>query len=277
VAVPKNTLPWDDVLPREDLDAFAKEGFLAPHRSLSAGTRPALIIVDMTREFVDSRYLLGYSPTGYPAVSANARLLTASRAAGIPIYFTKRYADINHELLAAEWGRWKLAGHTLPTAAGSPPADIIVDELAPLETEIVITKGSKPSAFFGTPLASLMIYNQCDTAIVTGMTTSGCVRATVVDAFQYNFHCVVPIECCADRSQMSHKVNLFDMHMKYADVVSVEETIKYVGQCAATESITARISDCPDVKEDGMSRLGDGQAPDQPPRPRATDASPGLP
>jgi len=65
------------------------------------------------------------------------------------------------------------------------------------------------------------------------MTTSGCVRATVLDAFQFNFHVVVPFECCADRSQISHQVNLFDIHMKYADVISLEETLAYIAEISA--------------------------------------------
>ena len=105
---------------------------------------------------------------------------------------------------------------------------MIVDEIAPVAGEVVIDKGSKPSGFFGTQLASLLIYEGVDTCIVTGMTTSGCVRATVLDAFQYNFNVVIPHEACADRSQLSHAVSLYDMHMKYADVVSVDETIAYV-------------------------------------------------
>jgi maleamate amidohydrolase len=92
----------------------------------------------------------------------------------------------------------------------------------------VINKGSKPSGFFGTPLASYLVHAGVDTVIVTGMTTSGCVRATVLDAFQNNFHVIIPHECSADRSQISHKVNLFDMHMKYADVISLEETVEYL-------------------------------------------------
>jgi nicotinamidase-related amidase len=111
---------------------------------------------------------------------------------------------------------------------------VIIEPLAPLSTEIVIYKGGKPSGFSGTPLASYMIYERCDTAIVTGMTTSGCVRATLLDAFQANFHCLIPYECVADRSQISHKVNLFDMHMKYADVVSLEETVDYLEKLAVS-------------------------------------------
>ena len=106
--------------------------------------------------------------------------------------------------------------------------DVIVDELTPAEGELIIYKAGRPSGFSGTRLASYMIHAGADTAIVTGMTTSGCVRATVLDAFMSNFNVIIPFECAADRSQISHKVNLFDMHMKYADVISLDETIDYL-------------------------------------------------
>lgn len=220
--------PWEGIMSEEDIAAFGR-GFERQFRPMSAGTHPALIVVDMTRAFVDSAYPSGFSPTGYPAVAANAALLVAARRVGIPIFFTKGYADELHETRPVERGRWKHNGTARePLPDGTPPGDVIMEELTPLPNEIVIHKGGKPSGFFGTPLASYMIHAGCDTAIVTGMTTSGCVRATVLDAFQYNFHCVIPHECSADRSQLSHKVNLFDMHMKYADVISLDETIDYI-------------------------------------------------
>ena len=86
----------------------------------------------------------------------------------------------------------------------------------------------KPSVFFGTPLMSYLHELQVDTLLVTGTTTSGCVRATVVDAFSYNFRVVVVEECVFDRGQASHKVNLFDMQAKYADVVSLEAALHYL-------------------------------------------------
>jgi maleamate amidohydrolase len=183
----------------------------------------------MTRAFVDSTYPSGFSPTGYPAVAANAELLKASREAGIPVFFTKAYPDEGHVALPVERGRWKTHGAPAePLPEGTPPGDVIVEALTPLPEEMVIYKGSKPSGFNGTALGAHMTYLGCDTAIVTGMTTSGCVRATLLDAFQANFNCLFPFECAADRSQLSHKVNLFDMHMKYADVVSLDETIDYL-------------------------------------------------
>jgi nicotinamidase-related amidase len=225
--------PWDGLIPGEDVESFGR-GFARQQRPVSAGTRPALIVVDMTLAFVDSTYPSGHSETGYPAVAANRTLLDVARAARLPIYFTKGYADPDYEPSAAERGPLSGEGggrRALPK--DTPPGDVIVGDLTPLENEIVIHKGGKRSAFFGTPLASYLIYEGCDTAVITGMTTSGCVRATVVDAFQHNFRCVIPYECVADRSQISHKVNLFDMHMKYGDVVSLAETIAYIEKITA--------------------------------------------
>lgn len=145
----------------------------------------------------------------------------------MPVYFTRGFADELYRPNDAEIGRWK---STVPAelSTATPPGDVIVDDVAPLPGEVIINKGGKPSAFFGTPLASYLIHDGCDTVVIVGMTTSGCVRATVLDAFQYNFHCIVPYECCADRSQISHKVTLFDLHMKYADVVTLDETITFL-------------------------------------------------
>jgi nicotinamidase-related amidase len=219
--------PWDGIMPPEDVEAFGR-GFERQYRPMTPGKKPAVIVVDMTRAFVDSTYPSGFSPTGYPCVDANAALLETAREIGIPVYFTKGYAEVGYEASPAERGRWKSAGAREPLPEGTPPGDVIVDALTPLPGELVINKGGRPSGFSGTQLASYMIHEGCDTAIVTGMTTSGCVRATLLDAFQLNFNCVIPFECVADRSQLSHKVNLFDMHMKYADVVSLDETIDYL-------------------------------------------------
>lgn len=224
--------PWDGLIPLEDLAGFG--GAARQERPLSAGTRPALLVVDMQRAFVESAYPTGFSQTGAGAVAAIANLLAVARRATLPIYFT--VADTGERAAtAAERGRWKTLGpHPWVPPPGIPSGETIAEPLLPEAGEMVIDKGSRPSAFFGTPLASLMIHAGCDTAIICGMTTSGCVRATVLDAFQYNFHCVVPFECTADRSQLSHRVSLFDLHMKYADVVGVDAVIAYV------ESLTAR-------------------------------------
>lgn len=228
--------PWEGYIPESDIRSFKKDADFID-RGISAGTRPALVIVDMTRAFVDGRYPTGWSETGYPAAAANAKLLAAARDCGIPVYFTKAYPYADYLPAPAQRGRWKMGGRSAPDPS-LPPGDVIVDEITPIAGEVVIDKGSKPSGFFGTQLASLLIYEGVDTCIVTGMTTSGCVRATVLDAFQYNFNVIIPHEACADRSQLSHAVSLCDMHMKYADVVSVEETIGYVRAVAPRVAAT---------------------------------------
>lgn len=219
--------PWHDLIPAEDVASFV-DGAGHEARPVAAGVRPA-VVVDMTRKFVDSSYPTGWSPTGWPAVAANRALLDAVRPMGLPVYFTKAYADPFHVPTPAERSRWKHSP-ARPVPEGTPPGDVIVDDLAPLPDEVVIYKGGTPSGFHGTPLASLLVYEGVDTVIVTGMTTSGCVRATVLDAFMDNFHVVVPFECVADRSQISHKVNLFDLHMKYADVASLDEVLDYLAK-----------------------------------------------
>ncbi len=96
--------PWEDLIPQEDVGSFAR-GFDAINRPISAGTKPALVVVDMTLAFIDSAYPSGHSETGWPCVDANAKLLEAARALEIPIFFTKGYADPNHVPLPKERGR----------------------------------------------------------------------------------------------------------------------------------------------------------------------------
>jgi len=215
--------PWDGLIPEGDLAAF--RALPAPlDAAPRAGDRPALIMVDMTRMFVDARYPSGCR-TGPGAVEAARRILERARARGAPVFFTKSYADPEHEPTPAERGLWKHGSLAVP---GLPPGDVIVDALAPRAGETIITKGSKPSAFFGTSLIAMLIAAGIDTLIVTGISTSGCVRATVLDAFQYNLYVVVAFEATADRSSVSHRVSLFDMHMKYASVTSSAAVVDYL-------------------------------------------------
>lgn len=233
------TKPWDGVIPREDEAAFRVDAEEAVSRPLAAGSRPALIVVDMTLAFVDSAYPTGWSPTGHPATAANRVLLEAARRAEIPVFFTKRRPDGGGPPTPAEQGLGKLRSRRAPAGKEASDGDVIVDDLRPIEGEVVIYKGRKPSAFFGTPLSSYLTYHGIDTTIVTGMVTSGCVRATVVDAFQHNYFVIVPHECVADRSQISHKVSLFDLHMKYADVVDLQTGLEYLDKVAHATLRTA--------------------------------------
>jgi maleamate amidohydrolase len=179
------------------------------------GKTPALLIVDMTYGFVDSRFRLGHSESGYPAVRSTAALLEKAREKKLPIFYTRGITESHHSGI----GIWK-GGEDK-----SEQENTIVDEIKPMEQEVVLQK-RRPSAFFGTNLVDMLIYHGIDTVIIAGISTSGCVRASVVDAFSFNFRVVVPEECTADRSQISHKVSLMDMHMKYADVIQLEELLK---------------------------------------------------
>lgn len=210
---------WEDIIPPEDLKMFVKSrmGGRAGY-----GQKPAIIVVDMTYGFVDDAYPKGCSKTGWPAVAAIQELLDKGRQAGVPVFFSKGA----HATTATERGRWK-SEKTFEQETVDPREYQIVEELSPRAGEVMITK-TFPSAFFGTSLASMLVFHNIDTLIVTGMVTSGCVRATVVDAFSYNFMVVIPEECVGDRGLVSHKVSLFDMHMKYADVVSLSEVIGYL-------------------------------------------------
>jgi nicotinamidase-related amidase len=186
----------------------------------------------MVRECVDDAYPIGCSRAGIPAVQATERLLWAARELGVPVFFTKDWPDPEFQMTAAEHGLWKGSGEGADQ--GLPPGDVIVESLTPRPGEVVIHKGSKPSGFFGTPLASYLTFHGVDTTIITGMLTSVCVRATAVDAFQHNYRVVIPYECVADPCQISHRVSLFDLHMKHADVVSLAETLEYLDRVVSS-------------------------------------------
>lgn len=208
---------WDDVIPDSDKRMFRKARMGGEG---SFGERPAVVVVDMSYGFVDSRYPLGNSEMGYPTANAIRSLLDTARLKNLPIFFTTGFShsDPSHK------GRWKSGGND-PAEDGLPDSNEIVEELSPLDSEVVIHK-LRPSAFFGTNLVNMLIFHKVDTLIVTGMTTSGCVRATVVDAFSYNYRVVVPIECSGDRAVVSHKVSLFDMQMKYAHVAPLADVLQ---------------------------------------------------
>jgi maleamate amidohydrolase len=210
------TAPWHGIVPEADLAACGLGPDAAP-RQPSVGRRPGLLVVDMTEAFLEERYATAAGPTGWDAVAATRKLLDAARAAGAPVYFTIGY---HGELPPPVRGRWRSGAGTAAAVPGAA-ANRVVDALAPQPGELVVDKQGRPSAFFGTPLAPILVHDGVDTLVVAGVTTSGCVRATVVDAFQNNFHVLVAYECTADRSAISHAVSLFDIHTRYGDVVDL--------------------------------------------------------
>jgi nicotinamidase-related amidase len=197
------------------------------HGRTGCGERPALVVVDVNVGFTDPS-----SPLACPlddVVTAIERLLRETRAAGFPVIYTTVAFDDAARRAAAVFIEKVPALLTLE--AGSRWVEID-PRIAPAGGEPVLVKGFA-SAFFGTTLASILAAERCDTVIVTGASTSGCVRATAVDALQHGYRVLVPREAVGDRNPAAHEANLYDLDTKYADVVSVEETIAHLEEAAA--------------------------------------------
>ncbi len=188
------------------------------------GHRPALIVVDMTLGFTDPESPLGSDLDG--PVEAIQKLLEAARQAEIPVVFTTVAYRESDKLTAAAF--IDKVPVLLTLEAGSRWAKID-PRIAPRTEEPILNK-LFASGFFGTGLSSLLTAAGVDTLIVTGASTSGCVRATVVDALQYGFRPVVPREAVGERNPDAHKANLYDVDSKYGDVVSVEEILEYLDE-----------------------------------------------
>jgi maleamate amidohydrolase len=185
-----------------------------------AGRRPALIIVDLNRGFTDPASPLHCDAD--VAVEATARLLAAAREAGCPVAFTTLSYDESGRRVAKAF--IDKVPSLLTLAPGTPWPEID-ERIAPRPDEPVMMK-LFASAFFGTPLAPMLAAAHCDTVVITGASTSGCVRATAVDGMQYGYRVVVPREAVADRAPGPHEANLFDIDAKYGDVVSTEAAIE---------------------------------------------------
>ena len=223
---------WDDVVPERDRVVFAEAGY---GKTGGFGQRPALIVVDVTYDFcgdkaepiLDSiqKFRNSCGEAAWEAMPHLQHVIAAARDKGVPVVYTHALPRPN-AVHAGGWAR-KNARVMEPTEISQRIGNDIVAEIAPEPGDIVIQK-DKPSAFFGTPLLSYLVALGCDSVIVTGVSTSGCVRGTVIDAFSNNFAVSVVEECCFDRLIVSHKINLFDMHGKYADVVSTDEAVRYL-------------------------------------------------
>ncbi|MEQ8515595.1 MAG: isochorismatase family protein [Chromatocurvus sp.] len=179
--------------------------------SAALGSRPALLLVDMINAFTDPASPLGSEASG--VVAANARLLAAFRERSLPVFFT---TVVYHSPEQARVFRARLPALNI-LRPGS--REVAVDErLAPRDGEALIEK-RHASSFFGTDLAEQLQASGVDSLVVTGLTTSGCVRATVVDALQHDYPVFVPEDAVGDRNPDAHAANLHDMHAKYAEVV----------------------------------------------------------
>lgn len=233
---------WDRFLTDQDREHLAIEAAVTGTDSAAEArepplSRPALLLIDLYRwAFGDEPLPLVEAVRTWPGSCGLAAwnalphiqsLLAECRQAGIPVVHVTSSKDIPRRSK-------NVPRHSTPDPATDPEAFDryqrryeIIDEVAPVDGELVIRKAA-PSAFCGTPLLACLNYLDADTLIVAGESTSGCVRAAVVDARSYGYSVIVPEECVFDRHEASHAMNLFDMDQKYADVLRLDAVISSV-------------------------------------------------
>lgn len=208
----------------EDLSVFDRQGFGG---ELGFGKRPVLLIVDFVNGFNDPEVFGGGNIPS--AIESTRPLLDLFREKKLPVVFTRIvYADDG-----ADAGMFTRKAPRLRELTEDEPMSQVVPELAPREGETVLRKRNA-SSFFGTGLAEDLRARGVDSVVVTGCTTSGCVRASVVDAISHEFHTVVVRDCVGDRAQGPHDASLLDMEKKYADVLNLDEVTELVKTCAAS-------------------------------------------
>lgn len=231
---------WDRYLSAQDRERATA----SPAMRKGGGTRPVLLLVDLYRwVFGDEPKPLleaikewpgSCGPKGWEALPHIQRLLGEARSLGIPVvHMTGSEAMPGWRDVNPRGGR------------SDDPAIVerrrrryeIVDEVAPISGEVVLEK-SAPSAFWGTPLVGHLVSLGADTIVVAGESTSGCVRATVVDGKSYRYRMIIPEECVFDRDDAPHAINLFDLDQKYADVIPLDEVVTYLGSVARTATST---------------------------------------
>jgi maleamate amidohydrolase len=210
--------PWDGIISEDEQKAYRAAGFGKP---TGMGTRPALLVIDVqyrTTGTVEKPFWKSIKE--FPTSCGDAAWNAVRHIQPILALFREKNWPVLYPHVAPKkaYDGGRLAAK-VPSIMTIPKKGYeFVEEVAPVEGDILVPK-KQPSAFFGTALTSYLIDVDADTLVVTGCTTSGCVRSSVVDAFAYNYRVAVPEEAVYDRSRVSHAVNLFDMSEKYADVM----------------------------------------------------------
>lgn len=215
---------WEAIIPERDRTASRLAGFGRPS---GLGRRPALLIIDVQYRTAGTRpmpfeqavqeFATSCGQVAWDAIPHIAALLRLFRERNWPVLYP-------HVAPKFDFDEGRLT-EKVPTMMQIPPRGYdFVDAIAPRNGDVLLPK-KHPSAFFGTPLASYLVNTGADTLIVTGCSTSGCVRSSVVDAFSYNYRVAVPADAVYDRNQTSHAVNLYDMAEKYADVMDTNELL----------------------------------------------------
>ena len=221
---------WKDLI-----DADTIQIYQAYRRRVCVGENPAVLAIDLYNKAyrggdrpvkeVDREFSGSCGEHAWKALPPTQALFKAARRAGMPIIYTTRHLDTG-------------GVHSTNRNIGREADDTyaIKPELAPASDELVIYK-ERASAFFGTSLIAHLQQKRINSLIICGESTSGCVRASTVDAYSYGFHNVVVEECTYDRSVISHKVNLFDLHHKYADVMHIEEVLAHIDALAGGRKV----------------------------------------
>lgn len=200
-------------------DIYKEIGFEA-HR-IGFGERPGIAVVDFQRAFTDAEFPLGGRPMVMDAVDQTARLLQVARAANVPVatcytaYTSSRDAPY-----------WKIPPVVEQFHHGHPCTEL-EPKIYDADYDVVICK-SAPSIFFQTPITQFFVKERVDTVIVVGCNTSGCIRASVIDAFSNGFRVIVPEQCVGDVDEGPHRANLTDVNRRYADVVGIDEVLDYL-------------------------------------------------
>jgi maleamate amidohydrolase len=224
---------WKDVVPPDVLELYShyeRETFVGPNPALIAidlyelayqgGAKPP---ADLHRQYPSSCGVFAHE-----AIAPTQRLLAAARAANVPIFYSTQ--DSRAECLPQNFNTTRRRN-----ASRDPAVYTIRPEFAPQPTDAIINK-QRASAFFGTPLIAHLTQLGIRSIIMCGESTSGCVRASAVDAYSYGFHVTLVEECCFDRSIISHKINLFDLHHKYADVMTIGEVVAHLSAMGAPKA-----------------------------------------
>jgi maleamate amidohydrolase len=231
---------WDPFLTQQDREHLTITG----HRRIGFGQRPALLLIDLYRwVFGDKPEPLMEAIETWPgscglaawdAITPIQTLLQAARAAKIPVV---HMTGLDHSGMEG-WSVWREStkqSNLSPEARDRRQRRYdIIDQVAPLPGETVLHKSS-PSAFWGTPLIGHLNYLGVDTIITCGESTSGCVRASVVDGCTHRYRMIVVEECVFDRHEATHAINLFDMNQKYADVLPLAEVLEYLAAWRAEQ------------------------------------------
>lgn len=208
-------------MPNNPADELAANYAKAYNGRIGFGSRPALVMIDFCLGYFEPSCDLYAAPED--TLASALRVREAVRSAGAPVILT----NVVYQAGGLDGGTFFKKAPPLRNFIAGNPMGAWAPGLSPRDDELVVTK-QYPSAFFGTSLAATLTAIGVDTVLLSGLTTSGCIRASCIDAMSHGFRTIVIADACGDRHPGPHEANLFDMNAKYADVVSEAETIAYL-------------------------------------------------